>query len=851
MEGRFEHALLTTYSFNLRFFEEWVLRALWAAEVRNIVVFVDPGELGHALTDRAPSAAGRAYHVVAAKHAKAAFHPKVLLVTGAGGTRLCVSSANLTADGQLRNAESAIAFDSHVAGHVRPILDAGELFRRLSADAPAHTAAAIQQALASLPEDSGEDSPYRVVHNLDARLLDAFPSASAVTAIAPYIDADGSAAQQLHDRGRLTVVVDGERIAAAADFFAGPWIVDARRFDARLHGKAYELTTDGGRWVLVGSPNLSAPALLRTAAAGNLEVAVAVSNAPALALPPSEPFDAEDLPSAAAARLAVDREHTDAREATGRAFDAWEDERRIVVSGVPDGARIERWSAERWYPVGTVTSGAVLIADPDLRPTRIRAVLGDGRVAFAVVAQPARLRARMRAPTSGRQTEAARHLPLDVDTVRVLEDALAELYALSALAGESPPTPRPRRTVPETTGHDQLALIEWIPRSPDEEPRVPSLYRNAWKGEPDALLALISKVLRLELEDTVAGEDDVAREQLDIDEIENVTSAEQIDAAPSAEEAPRPAVDPKELDRYRRAFERLFARGQTFITGAKDPTLAGWAFTYLLRLVEELGSHHVDVSGQGEPLMPRVGLRAITLELLVVYLRRDERDLLCLATARTHLAAAIRDRSRYSSRDAERLDALAFAWAGDLIAVPADVPGPAPQDLGLDVDSAVAWLDGYAERANWNLIEHEAARRLDVGWLEHSPWPTIVGRAGFADRMRSPAWSLLAFAAPAGYSAKTPFGVVIYNATASPVTVHALICVPERRLIIEAFQRSADGAWLERHYGAPNPSTVERLHGPGALETIKPFTDHTDLDDADEPLNTLAPLLADVASAFR
>jgi hypothetical protein len=41
------------------------------------------------------------------------------------------SSANPTADGQLRNAESAIAFDSSMSGHVRPILDAGELFRRL------------------------------------------------------------------------------------------------------------------------------------------------------------------------------------------------------------------------------------------------------------------------------------------------------------------------------------------------------------------------------------------------------------------------------------------------------------------------------------------------------------------------------------------------------------------------------------------------------------------------------------------------------------------------------------------------------------------------------------------------
>lgn len=612
------------------------------------------------------------------------------------------------------------------------------------------------------------------------------------------------------------------------------------------------MTTDDGRWVLVGSPNLSAPALLRKAAAGNFEVAVAVSGAGALALPTSEPYDTERLPDAAAARLAAAHEPAEAREAAGHAFDAWEDERRIVVSGVPDGTHIERWTAERWHAVGTITDGAVLIADPDVRPTRIRAVLSDGRVAFAVVAQPARLRARMKAPTSGRQTEAARHLPLDVDTVRVLEDALSQLYALSALVGESPPVPRPLGVVPRPTGQgDNPGLLGWMPRNPEEEPRIPPLYMKGWKGEPDALLALVSRVLRLESSSTVTGEDDVAREQLDINDIETVTSAEEIDVEQPAEQAPRPAVDPTALNRYRRAFDHLFARGLSFIAAAKDPTLAGWAFTYLLRLVEELGSHHIELYGRWEPLMPRARLSATTLELLEVYLRRNERDLLCLATARAHLAAAVRERSRYSARDGERIDALAFEWASDLIAVPADVPGPAPGDLGLDAASAAAWLEDYAQRTNWNDIEHEATLRLDIGWLERSPWPTIVGRADFPDRVHSQAWALLAFAAPAGYSARRPFGVVIHNATTAPVSVHALICVPDRRLIVEAFKRSVDGAWLERHYAAPNKSTVEHLRGPGALETVKPFTDHTDLNAAGEPLRTIAPLLADVAAVLR
>lgn len=849
--GRFEHALLTTYSFNLRFFEQWVLRALWAAEVRNIVVIVDPHELAHALTDRAPSAAGRAYHVAAAKAARAAFHPKVLLVAGADGARLCVSSANLTPDGQLRNAESLIAFDSQLAGHSRPILDAAELFRRLSADVPPHTAAAIQAALAALPDDEGAESGYQLVHNLDRPLIDNFPASGTARAIAPYVDADGSAAARLHERGQLTVVVDAENIAASEAFFAGPWSVEPRAFEARLHGKAYEVSTPEGRWALVGSPNLSTPALLQPAKSGNVEVAVAVTINEPLELPTSRQFSAPGaLVQQAAARLATVHSHVDERKAAGRAFDAWEDERRIVVSGVPDGSQIERWKDDRWQALGTVSGGAVLVADPDVRPTRIRAVLPDGRFAFAVVAIPARLRARMKAPTSGRQTPAIERLPLDVETLRVLEDALSQLYTISELVGEAPRGPRPPVRGPKSSPADQQSgLLEWMPRSPDEEPRVPSLYAKHWKGEPDALLALISRVLRLDTDEPPGDESDVGREHIELDDLENVTSTEQVEVEETEEEEPRPTADPKELERYRKAFDRLFTRGREFVASAAEDALAGWAFTYLLRLVEDLGTHSVDLKGRKEPLMEPEPLRRITLDLLETYLDRGDRDPLCLATARVHLAAAVRQRTRYSARDKERLDALCYEWASKLIEVPTDLPAPSPDALDLDVSGAIAWLEDYAERSNWTAIEKEATSRLDHAWLEQHPWPTIVGRTPFSDRLKSPAWKLLAFAAPAGFDSKAPFAVVIHNSEGANVATHALVCDPYKRLVVEAWERAVDRVWFERRYSSVSRGDVESLRNPITLKDAQKVVTHTSLDRLEEPLRSMAPLLLDATSA--
>jgi hypothetical protein len=477
-------------------------------------------------------------------------------------------------------------------------------------------------------------------------------------------------------------------------------------------------------------------------------------------------------------------------------------------------------------------------------------VLVDGALAFAIVAIPARLRARMKASSTGRQTEAAEGLPLDVETVRVLEEALSHLYALSELAGEAQQRPRPAPAHTPSSGGQQQGLLNWMPRNPDEEPRVPTLYARHWKGEPDALLALISRVLRLDTDNSSGGEDGVGREQVDLNDLENVRNADQIKVEETPAEAARPTVDPKELERYRHAFKRLFARGLEFVSSTADSTLAGWTFTYLLRLVEDLGMHQVDLHGHKEPLMPREPLRAITLDLLETYLHRGIRDALCLATARVHLAASIRQRNRYAVRDAERLDALCFAWASELIELPAGLPSPVPEALDLDIAGAIAWLEVYADRSNWSAIEKEAAAQLDPGWLERYHWPMIVGSACFPNRLASPAWELLAFAAPAGFASKAPFGVIVNNADDAPVATHAIVCDPRSHLIVEAWERAGDHVWHERRYSSVSRGAVERLRGPFALGDAGAVITHSDLDALNEPLNSLAPLLRDAASAF-
>ena len=226
---------------------------------------------------------------------------------------------------------------------------------------------------------------------------------------------------------------------------------------------------------------------------------------------------------------------------------------------------------------------------------------------------------------------------------------------------------------------------------------------------------------------------------------------------------------------------------------------------------------------------------------------RGSRRSACLASARVHLAAssgngtgsrASGNGSTHSASPGQRAHRL-----------PADLP-PGTCGLDLDIAGAIAWLQDYAERSNWSAIEKEAAARLDLGWLERHPWPMIVGSASFPNRLKSPAWELLAFAAPAGFDSKALFGVIVHNADDAPVATHAIVCDPRSHLIVEAWERSSDHVWHERRYGFVSRGTVERLRGPFALANAEEVVTHADLDTLKEPLNSLAPLLRDAASTF-
>ncbi len=103
-------AFMTTFNFDIEFFERFVVNQLYDNNIRKISVYVDAKELNKSILNVKSSYIGRRYFVTPIEM-NASFHPKVFLLLGDKKARLVVGSANLTRSGMKSNNEIFNVFD--------------------------------------------------------------------------------------------------------------------------------------------------------------------------------------------------------------------------------------------------------------------------------------------------------------------------------------------------------------------------------------------------------------------------------------------------------------------------------------------------------------------------------------------------------------------------------------------------------------------------------------------------------------------------------------------------------------------------------------------------------------------
>lgn len=325
----FEHALITTYTFGSRFFEDYALENFRSLQDNgNVSILVDEREyqdLLKAATEN-PESFPRLANVRYLLHpvrVPGVFHPKVFLFASKRRGLLLIGSANFTQDGLGSNAELVAAFDYEEEKNeaTLPLFQAAlRFFEQMAERWPAEQfdsnlrtlIAEVPWLSKTLPEPTKSDLPV-LLTNLDAPLWDQVVSrlpgpVSHLSVLSRFFDASPALvdhSRQSTKAKRLTLYTQNGITTLSKAWLEVPAFTngelevrlcrynDEEHFQ-QLHGKAYAFTCGKEVVLAMGSANFTHAALRRTAANGNLEVLLCYPPVGVKQLSPASMFDPQD-----------------------------------------------------------------------------------------------------------------------------------------------------------------------------------------------------------------------------------------------------------------------------------------------------------------------------------------------------------------------------------------------------------------------------------------------------------------------------------------------------------------------------------------------------------------------------
>lgn len=325
-ERSYDHALISTFTFSIRFFEEYVLERLKGVySAGNLTVLLDRGEYEEIVSvagangEWAPKQANRRY-LLQPIDVPGVFHPKVFLFANKTRGLLVIGSANFSQDGLGSNAElvSVFEFEREKNEACLPLFqEALEFFEGLVERWPGKEAEMSLSELRGevpwlteeLPEDGRQGLPV-LLSNFDRPLWEQIrerlpKKVESVSLVSRFFDASPTILDS------TVLDLDPERVAVytqpTINTLTPSWLEHPAHEDGRLsirlcsyqdqdhhqqlHGKAYAFEADTGITLACGSANFSTAALLRTAQSGNAEILLLYPEVPAAQFDPTEFFD--------------------------------------------------------------------------------------------------------------------------------------------------------------------------------------------------------------------------------------------------------------------------------------------------------------------------------------------------------------------------------------------------------------------------------------------------------------------------------------------------------------------------------------------------------------------------------
>lgn len=293
-------ALLTTYNFEIDFFEKFVFSLLSSKEIRTTNVFVDTHQLNNALISRPSGIFGKHYFVTPVL-INGAFHPKVILLLGENKAKLIVSSANIKLSGYFQNNEvyNIFEYSENDTRYSNLIADAVKFFETLfsiAATKDPETEKALKEFGIA---ESHNDASHYFIHNLNTSIIEQLTGiihekVTGINIAVPFYDKSLRGLQKLKNAfqcSNIKLYIQNKKNTFPIEYNESHSIVtdesillfdsvnnetENKRF---YHGKVIEFITDKYSYIMFGSANCSANALINTSLNyGNIECDVLVKN---------------------------------------------------------------------------------------------------------------------------------------------------------------------------------------------------------------------------------------------------------------------------------------------------------------------------------------------------------------------------------------------------------------------------------------------------------------------------------------------------------------------------------------------------------------------------------------------
>ena len=286
----YDIALMTTFNFDISFFENKILNHLYENDVKKVSLFVDSYELNKALSETTYTSIGKKY-IVNPIEMKEAFHPKVILLLGQSCAKLVVSSANITVSGYLKNNEIFNVFDYNDAHpeNAKLINSAIKFFEQLNERSFNQDKTIFDEIknLVYYGKTATNEELY-LLYNLDNSILsqvtEIVKDVTDIDVAVPYYDNYAYALEALHTcypDAKINLYLQHKKSKFPLSHKNSSFISKIFAFDKCngsnyfYHGKAFRFTTADATFFLYGSANCTKSALVKSSNEnGNIECCV-------------------------------------------------------------------------------------------------------------------------------------------------------------------------------------------------------------------------------------------------------------------------------------------------------------------------------------------------------------------------------------------------------------------------------------------------------------------------------------------------------------------------------------------------------------------------------------------------